>query len=146
MKYTVNRITEGDDELILNYKNQTAEIDTILQFMNNRAIRLIGRVDGETVPINADDLLYVEIVDDRTFAYLAESVVQLEYSLNRLEAILSDIKFFRCSKSMIVNIDKVERLKSLPSNRIDAVMQGGEHILISRTYASEFRKILKGGL
>ena len=45
---------------------------------------------------------------------------------------------------MIINIDKVERLKSLSSNRIDATMEGGEHILISRTYASEFRRILKG--
>jgi len=83
-------------------------------------------------------------VDDKTFAYTESQVIQLDMALNRLEMVLTDIKYFRCSKSMIVNIDKVERLKSLPSNRIDAVMMNGEHILISRTYASEFRKILKG--
>lgn len=57
---------------------------------------------------------------------------------------LDDEKFFRCSKSMIININRVERLKSLPSNRIDATMQGGEHIMISRTYASDFRRLLRG--
>ena len=45
----------------------------------------------------------------------------------------------------MINIDKVERLKALSSNRIDATMINGEHIIISRTYASEFRRILKGG-
>ena len=46
---------------------------------------------------------------------------------------------------MILNIDKIERLKSLPSNRIDATMKGGEHILITRTYATELRRRLQGG-
>jgi len=45
---------------------------------------------------------------------------------------------------MIINIDKVKELKSLSSNRIDALLINGEHILISRTYASDFRKRLRG--
>ena len=45
---------------------------------------------------------------------------------------------------MILNIDKVASLKSMPSNRIDATMRNGEHIMISRTYAVEFRKRLRG--
>lgn len=144
MKYTVNQISQGEDELILNYREVTPEVDKILQFINNRLVRLVGKADGETTALNPDDILYVEKVDDKTFAYTESQVIQLDMALNRLEMVLTDIKYFRCSKSMIVNIDKVERLKSLPSNRIDAVMINGEHILISRTYASEFRKILKG--
>ena len=45
---------------------------------------------------------------------------------------------------MIVNVGKVERLRSLPSNRIDATLASGEHIIISRTYAADFRRLLKG--
>ena len=71
-------------------------------------------------------------------------VVRLDGTLSGLIETLNDVRFFRCSKSMIINIEKVERLRSLSSNRIDATMEGGEHILISRTYASEFRRILKG--
>ena len=72
-------------------------------------------------------------------------MIKLEGTLAGIIEDIKDERFFRCSKSMIINIDKVERLKSLSSNRIDATMEGGEHILISRTYASEFRRILKGG-
>ena len=77
-------------------------------------------------------------------SYTAGDVIRLEGSLAGIIQKLNDDRFFRCSKSMIINIDKVERLRSLSSNRIDATMEGGEHILISRTYASEFRRILKG--
>jgi len=39
----------------------------------------------------------------------------------------------------------VTALHSLSGNRIDATMEGGEHIIISRRYAVEFRRLLKGG-
>ena len=90
------------------------------------------------------DILYIESVDDRLFAYTDDDVVRLDGSLAGIMQKLNDDRFFRCSKSMIINIEKVEKLKSLSSNRIDATMEGGEHILISRTYASEFRRILRG--
>ena len=57
---------------------------------------------------------------------------------------VKDESFFRCSKSMIINIGKVRALRSLSSNRIDATMEGGEHIMISRRYAVDFRRLLKG--
>ena len=107
-------------------------------------VRLLGKVGEETVNLKPEDILYIESVEDKVFAYTVNSVVKLDYTLIQLENLLNNIQYFRCSKSIIINIDKVEKLKSLPSNRIDAVMQGGYHIIISRKYASEFRRILKG--
>lgn len=145
VKYIINRITSGDDELVLNYTKRTAEVDGILQFMQNKSKKLMGKLEDENIMLNPNDILYIEKVDEKTFAYTLKHVIQLNIGLAQVLEVLNDVKYFRCSKSMIVNIDKVERLKSLSSNRIDATMQGGEHILISRTYASEFRRILKGG-
>ncbi|MBR4668202.1 MAG: LytTR family transcriptional regulator [Butyrivibrio sp.] len=106
---------------------------------------LYGKKDGDTVSLEPGEILYIESVDDKVFAYTQRDVIRLEGSLAGLLEDLNDVRFFRCSKSMIINIEKVERLKSLSSNRIDATMAGGEHILISRTYASDFRRVLKGG-
>ena len=86
----------------------------------------------------------MESVEGKTFAYTAKEVYRLNYTLQQLEVLLQRECFFRCSKSMIMNINKVAGLKSLSSNRIDATMENGEHIMISRTYASDFRKRLRG--
>ncbi|MCI5935332.1 MAG: LytTR family DNA-binding domain-containing protein [Lachnospiraceae bacterium] len=144
MRYTINQIREGEDELILNYRQLNPEVEKVIAFMDQNQKKMIGRVDGETILFSPEEILYIEKVDGRTFAYTVDRVVQVDLSLSTAELILEDVSFFRCSKSMIVNVNKVEKLKSLPSNRIDATMKGGEHIMISRTYASEFRRLLKG--
>ncbi len=146
MKYTIRQITEGEDELILQYREMTPEIEHILKHLNTTQTKLTGWVGKNLTVLELNRILYIESVDGKTFAYTKEEVFRLNYLLSSLEQILNGINFFRCSKSMIVNIDKVEGLKSLPSNRIDATMCNGEHIIISRTYASAFRKRLKGGV
>ena len=144
MKYIIQKITDGEDELILRYQNVTEEVEQALRFMSRPQQKLLGTKDGKKTVIDFRSILYAESVDGKCFVYTESDVFGVEYTLIQLEQILSDVNFFRCSKSMIINIDKVRQLKSLASNRIDATMCSGEHIMISRTYASDFRKRLKG--
>ena len=144
LKIDIRKIESGEDEIIIRYREETEQIRAVLDVLRCEGEKLYGKKDGDTVSVIPGDILYIESVDDRSFAYTAGDVIRLEGSLAGIIQKLNDDRFFRCSKSMIINIDKVERLRSLSSNRIDATMEGGEHILISRTYASEFRRILKG--
>lgn len=145
MKYTINNISTGEDEVIVNYLRMTPEVERIVNYIKGEQTKLIGWKDKEQKLIDIKTILYIETVDGNTFAYTEEEVLKLDYTLTQLEQLLNDINFFRCSKSMIINIDKVDSLRSLPSNRIDARMINGEHIIISRTYASDFRRILRKG-
>lgn len=144
MKYTMKQITEGENEVIVRYLEMTPDIQRICDFLRGENRKIIGIKGNERVIVDKSGILYIESVDGRVFAYTEDEVFRLEYTLSQLELLLHEINFFRCSKSMILNIDKVKVLKSLASNRIDATMCNGEHILISRTYASDFRKRLKG--
>ncbi len=144
MKYTVNRLSVGEDELVLNYVEMSVEVERVLSFMKESEKKLLGLKDGLQVVLKPEELFYVETVDGRTYAYTEKEVYRINYSLAGVQEILCGINFYRCSKSMILNIDCIASLKSLSSNRIDAVMKNGEHILISRTYASEFRRRLRG--
>lgn len=145
MKYTIEQISNGEDELILRYQSLTKEVERILSFMNTSQRKLIGLRGNTQVVIDISQILYIESVDRKNFVYTVNDVFQIEYSLTQMERILNTVNYFRCSKSVIINIDKIIELKSLASNRIDATLCNGEHIIISRTYASEFRKRLKGG-
>lgn len=145
MKYTIEQITNGENEVIVRYRKRTLEVERILSFLNGERLKLVGYQDKTLTVTEPNNILYIESVDGKTFAYTEDDVLRLDCTLSQCGQILSEINFFRCSKSMILNIDKVSSLKSLPSNRIDAEMNNGEHIIISRTYASDFRKRLKGG-
>ena len=144
MRYKINKINCDEPELILYYEELTSEVKAAIAFMEKSQKRLVGKAEGEVLVFSPDEVLYFEKVDEKTFAYTDGDVIQLDMSLYSIEIKLDDARYFRCSKSMIVNVSKVSKLKSLPSNRIDVTLTNGEHIIISRTYASDFRRLLKG--
>ena len=144
MKIDIKQITEGEESVVIRYKDLSPKINKIIDVLNGDDNKLRGKTDEGEVFFSPDDILYLESVDDKVFVYTPDKIMRIEGSLNSFMAAISDESFFRCSKSMIINIGRVEALKSLSSNRIDATMEGGEHIIISRRYASEFRRLLKG--
>lgn len=144
MKYTIEHISQGENEVILRCHSPSAEMEQLIRFLESQNRKLLGSKDGVRTILEPSHILYVESVEGKTFAYTESEVFQMEHSLAQLEQLLGGVNFFRCSRSMILNIDKVRELRSLASNRIEATMCSGERILISRTYASDFRKRLRG--
>ncbi len=144
MKVDIQRIEEGEESVVIRYRELTPKINRIIGILKGEGSRLWGRNDSGSVSVDLEDIYYVESVDDKIFAYTREDVIKLEGSLNSFISEVQGDTFFRCSKSMIINVNKVSGLKSLSSNRIDATMENGEHIMISRRYASDFRRLLRG--
>lgn len=145
MKYTIEKLDSGENEVLVRYSTLSPEVNQIICILKNENRKLLGISNNEKVVVDISEILYIESVDGRSYAYTQNDVIKLEYTLLQLEQLIGEISFFRCSKSMIINIDKVKSLRSLASNRIDAMMCNGEHVMISRTYASDFRKRLKEG-
>ncbi|MCR5594616.1 MAG: LytTR family transcriptional regulator DNA-binding domain-containing protein [Lachnospiraceae bacterium] len=144
MKFDIKTITEGEESVIIRYKEPNPAVNRIIGILRNEGNKLWGRSDEESICIDLDEILYLESVDDKVFVYTPDKVLRIDGSLNSFLSETGDESFFRCSKSIIINVNRVVSLKSLSSNRIDATMEGGEHIIISRRYASEFRRLLKG--
>jgi len=144
MKTDIKKITEGEESIIIRYYESNTTVEKIIGILNNDDCKIWGKSDGETVSMDMGDILYVESVDDRVFAYSRDKVIKIDGSLLSFINRVNDEAFFRCSKAMIINVNRVASLKSLSSNRIDATMENGEHIIISRRYAAEFRRFLKG--
>ncbi len=144
MNIDIEKISEGEESIVIRYKAPNPTIDKIIGILEGGRGKLWGKLESESVCINLEDILYLETVDDKLFAYTKGKVLRIEGSLFSFMDEIEDDSFFRCSKSMIININKVVALKSLSSNRIDATMESGEHIMISRRYAVDFRRILKG--
>lgn len=145
MKIDIEKITAGEESVTIRYKDLTPAIKRIIGILEKTEDKLWGKTETGTVSINLHDILYLESVDDKLFAYTGSSVVRIDGSLNSFVTDIDDESFFRCSKSMVINVNRVKALKSLSSNRIDATMDSDEHIIISRRYASDFRRLLKGG-
>ena len=144
MKIDIKQITEGEESVVIRYRKLTPSINKILTVLSGDDNRLRGKTDDGEVFFTPDEILYLESVDDKVFVYTLDKIIRIDGTLNSFMIEQANDSFFRCSKSMVINTLRVTALKSLSSNRIDATMEGGEHIIISRRYASDFRKLLKG--
>jgi DNA-binding LytR/AlgR family response regulator len=144
MKLVLNQIKQGEEEVIIRYLEMNEEIKNIIRSAGGNDKRIPGFKAEAECMISIRDILYVESVDRGTFAYTMREVYKIPYVLNKVELEFSDNGFFRCSKSMVINIHTIEELRSEPGNRIDAKLLNGEHIIISRRYAKELRNELRG--
>ena len=144
MKIRVEQISEGEEEVVLRYREKTREIEELLAYLNKRSHTLLCRKEGEELLIKPRDVIYLESVDGVTYVCTEREVLSTAVSLAGAEAEYGPDGFFRCSKSMVINLYHIERLRSEAGNRIDAAMTGGEHVIISRRYAKALRRILKG--
>ena len=144
MKITLQQIQEGNDEIIIKYKQMSQQIDNIVKFVEGQNEKLLGIKDGQQFYISIHKVIYLESVDGVTYLYTDEDVYKVNFTLAQFEMLYMQEGFFRCSKAMVINIYRINRLKSMSGNRIDVTMDSGEHVISSRRYAKELRSILKG--
>ncbi|MCR4617693.1 MAG: LytTR family transcriptional regulator [Lachnospiraceae bacterium] len=119
------------------------EVERLKRYIEDYDSRLKGKSQGEAIYVKASDVLYFESVDNRTFMYTADSVLEVEKKLYELEDFLNNKDFFRCSKSVIVNVNAIKSLKPEVTRNILAKLVNDEIITISRRYVKGFRALIE---
>ena len=137
--------TDKTEEAVLveiHCRDITNEISKLERYIKRFRTFIPATYDGELVNVRTDAILYIESVDKKTFVYTENKVLMTEKRLYELEEILDKKDFFRCSKSTIIHLNKVERLKPEITRNIIATLINGENVVVSRRYASELKKLL----
>lgn len=49
---------------------------------------------------------------------------------------------FRCSKSMVLNAEKIDYILPSFSGRFEAVLENGEKVIVSRQYVADLKRLL----
>ena len=127
---------EPDDEDVIIVRCATPDqrlLSMLLAFQNANT-ELTGYTDDKIVRLNYLVVYYFEANENRVFAYYHSEVYEVRYKLYELEEMFIPLDFVRCSKSMIVNMEKIEYLSPLFSGKMEAHLKNGEKIVISRQY------------
>ncbi|MCM1166541.1 MAG: LytTR family transcriptional regulator [Lachnospiraceae bacterium] len=121
------------------------EITEIVRFVKSRQGQLTGIIEGAQYEIPVADVFYIEGVDNKVFIYCENQVYETRQKLYELEEALKEMHFLRVSKSVLLNLMKVEAIRASLNGRFTAVLQNGEQVIVSRKYVPELKKALKGG-
>ena len=147
MKVVLEKVGSQDSEgAVIKALNVTDEIRSAMDLLDNnrRSIPVTDKESmdyGESLMLGTDQIYYAESVDKKTFVYTKDMCYETKHRLYELEEILSS-NFFRCSKSLIINIRKIKGVKSELNGRMIAELLNGEQMVISRNYVKDLKRKL----
>lgn len=142
-KVSINQINRTEEEeIVIKCHEINDEVLSVMEKLKNSDSVLLGTKDNAVFRINIKDVFYIESVDNKVFICTQKNVYESKLKLYQIEDALDGTKFLRCSKSMIVNLGKIRSVTPSISGRLEAGMQNGETIIISRQYVSALKKKL----
>lgn len=143
MKITVEHTQVEENEIILRCNDIDDEMLQVLAYLKSQSQKLYAyNQKNEVILLLCDEIYYCESVDEKVFLYSEQEIYRTNLSLMQLETLYSLLGLLRISKSMIVNLYKIRKLKSYTSGRIELLMMNNEKIIVSRRYASLLRQKL----
>lgn len=129
-------------QVIIKCRKIDEEVTRLKEHIELFEQKLQAKKGQEFCLVNASEVLYFESVDNRTFLYTQDEVMEIKQRLYELECLLPAKDFIRVSKSKIVNLNKIQSLKPELNRTILATMCNGEQLYISRKYVPPLRKLL----
>lgn len=129
-----------EEEIIVKCHEVSDEVLSVLEKLKSDEALILGIRDGEVFRIPVKEVFYAESVDNKTYLYLRQNVYEAKLKLYEIEERFRATKLFRCSKSMIVNIAKIRSVAPSVNGRLEAKLQNGEVVLISRQFVSAFKQ------
>ncbi len=146
MNVTIEKIDASKTEQVVIRCHQVNDrVRSIEHYIKSTDGSVAGYKNERITRIFLQDIFYVEAVDNRVFAYTHNQTFELKCKLYEFESAYGAQHFFRCAKSMVVNLMKISSVYPIFNGRFAAKLFNGEEVIISRQYVPELKSFLTGG-
>jgi len=145
MDINVKKIGETEEEYIeIGCHVRDGRINDIVRFVENLEGNISGTKGEKKYAIPVTEIFYIESVDNKVFLYTKDKVYETRQKIYEFESILKTKHYLRISKSMLLNLMKVESIRPALNGRFSAVLRSGEQVIITRKYVPDLKRALKG--
>ena len=120
MKLSVEQIPyENEEEVIVRcYDTQEKWVEAI-RAVTAGEVSVSAFAEEKVCRLKLSDVYYFEVVDGCSFLYCEKTVFKCRQKLYEFEELCRNSMLFRCSKSMILNADKIQYVRPSVSGRME---------------------------
>lgn len=136
----------NEPEIHIKCKQIDDKLQAVIDRLQLTEQSLTVKKDGAIHKLAFEDIYYFESVDDKVFACCEVDVYETAYKLYEIEEQVSEMSFARISKSVIVNINRIQSIKPQFNGRFEALLTNNERQIVSRHYVSGLRDKFIGGI
>ena len=141
MKIKLESAELPETEVIIRGDVTSEEVVSLLQLLKRRnSGKLILYKEEEQYIMDADEIVYVEVSDNKVYAYTKQDTYEAKQKLYEIKELLGGRSFAQINKSVIVNINCVKSIQAEFSGNYRLKLKNRkESLTISRKYFKEFR-------
>ncbi|WP_315167946.1 LytTR family DNA-binding domain-containing protein [Metaclostridioides mangenotii] len=140
----VDYVQEGYEVRAYRYLLKPIKFDELKEHILSCLDDIVKRQDnfmvienkGNLVKILIDDILYIEVIKREITIHTDDMVFLTKNSMKNIEKELGRYEFFRCHKSFLINIKKVEGINK------ESVKIGEDIVPVSKHRLCEFRRLI----
>jgi DNA-binding LytR/AlgR family response regulator len=130
-----------ETEVIIRGDVTSEEVVSLLQLLKKRSSgKLILYKEEEQYIVDADEIVFVEVSDNKVYAYTKQETYEVKQKLYEVKELLSGRSFAQINKSVMVNINCVKSIQAEFSGNYRIKLKNRkESLTISRKYFKEFK-------
>lgn len=144
MKLSLEQIPhENEEEVIVRCHDAQEKWVEEIRAVTAGEVSVSAFAEEKVYRLKLSDVYYFEVMDGCSCLYCEKSVFECRQKLYEFEEMCRSSMLFRCSKSMILNADKIQYVRPTVSGRFEATLTNNEKVIISRQYVRELKRLLE---
>lgn len=131
----------SEDYVDIHYREQNAQINGLFRYLETMD-SIQGKNDQGIRVIPVSDVFFFETVDRKTWAYLEKDVYEVEPGIHKLLEEFSGKGLIQISRSMCVNVFKIDHIQADLNMRYKIFLTNGETVIMNRSFKKDFFSFL----
>ena len=138
-----NLVEEDKMNLVFNH----AEIPKLSRLLDlivkGEELYITGSNEFGQKSVECRNYYYFLVEGDDVYGVLNDTRLLVRMKLYEIEELLLNKDFIRVSKYCLVNLGKIEYIKTALNSKLDLLMKNQDHVEVNRSYLKDFKAALK---
>ena len=143
MRVEQRQVKDQPLTVIVEYPEYDKSVDNLIKKIKNMSISFTGKSDGKTVSIDLSDIYYIENVERKIFLYSRKDVYRYDGSMTDIDSSIANTDLVRISRTCFMNVSHLKEIMQIKNSHLEAVLDNGEKLIVSRKYLKDIKKIFR---
>lgn len=143
MRVEQRQVKDQPLTVIVEYPEYDQTVERLVNKIKNLSVSFTGKADGKTFSIDISDIYYIENVERKIFLYSKKDVYRFDGNMTDIDSAITDTDLVRISRTCFMNVSHLREIMQMKNSHLEAVLDNGEKLIVSRKYLKDIKKIFR---
>lgn len=143
MRVEQRQVKDQPLTVIVEYPEYDQTVEQLVNKIKNLSISFTGKADGKTFSIDISDIYYIENVERKIFLYSKKDIYRFDGNMTDIDQAIVDTDLVRISRTCFMNVSHLREIMQMKNSHLEAVLDNGEKLIVSRKYLKDIKKIFR---